>query len=326
MREYAWPPGLPPEDDSETSMRATAEVIRNLFLAHRAARLALRAGPGGEQRLVSANSYYLGLPTHFWKLPLPLMQWVDWRATSEKGWDEEDWALVEGRIVLRPQLGMPGGRRSFSRQRAHVGPLLIAALAALSRQLAAMFGEARTFAALSSFTASNWWQLGMRGRLPEFLCPRECVGQIDYVAFDYYFGTQFVGRIGTLLDVIERRYDRAPIWAAGLGDALRYFAEMFPGLPLFIIENGFAGPHTELSRARHLRQHLRQVQYALADGLDVIGYLAWSLTTNREWGLPSGPHADFGLYHVDLDGDPALTRHRTPVAGTYQTIIHHRRA
>jgi hypothetical protein len=325
MREYAWPPGLPPEDDSETSMRATAEVIRNLFLAHRAARLALRAGPGGEQRLVSANSYYLGLPTHFWKLPFPLMQWVDWRATSEKGWAEEDWALVEGRIVLRPELGRPG-RRASNRPRAHVGPLLIAALAALSRRVAAMFGEARTFAGLSSFTASNWWQLGMRGRLPEFLCPRECVGQLDYVAFDYYFGTQFVGRIGTLLDVIERRYDRAPIWAAGLGDALRYFAKLFPGLPLFIIENGFAGRHTELARARHLRQHLRQVQCALADGLDIMGYLAWSLTTNREWGLPSGPHADFGLYHVDLDGDPTLTRHRTPVAGTYQTIIHHRLA
>jgi hypothetical protein len=178
MREYAWPPGLPPEDDSETSMRATAEVIRNLFLAHRAARLALRTGPGGEQRLVSANSYYLGLPTHFWKLPFPLMQWVDWRATSEKGWAEEDWALVEGRIVLRPELGRPG-RRASSRPRAHVGPLLIAALAALSRGVAAMFGEARTFAGLSSFTASNWWQLGMRGHLPEFLCPRECVGQLD---------------------------------------------------------------------------------------------------------------------------------------------------
>jgi hypothetical protein len=307
-------------------MRATAEVIRNLFLAHRAARLALRDGPGGEDRLVSANSYYLGLPTHLWKFPFPLMQWVDWRATSEQGWAEEDWILVEGRIMLRPALRRPSQQRAPTLQPVHPGPLLLAGLATLSRHVAALFGETKTFAALSSFTASNWWQLGLRGRLPEFLCPRECVGQLDYVAFDYYFGTQFLGRIGTLLDVIERRYDRAPIWAAGLGDALRYFAEMFPGLPLFIIENGFAGPPSEISRARHLRKHLRQVQCARAGGLNVIGYLAWSLTTNREWGLPPGPHADFGLYHVDLDGDPTLTRHRTPVAGTYSSIIRHRRA
>ena len=88
-------------------MRATAEVIRNLFLAHRSARLALRAGDGGERRLVTANSYYLGLPTHFWRLPFPLMQWVDWRATSEKGWSEEDWVLIEGRIAVRPDLRPP---------------------------------------------------------------------------------------------------------------------------------------------------------------------------------------------------------------------------
>ena len=67
MERYAWPPGLPPEanQDEDESMRATAEVIRNLFLANREARLALRAGSGGERRLVSANGYYLGLPDRF---------------------------------------------------------------------------------------------------------------------------------------------------------------------------------------------------------------------------------------------------------------------
>ena len=110
----------------EEMMRATAEVIRNLFLAHRSARLVLRSGPGGQRRLVSANGYYLGLPTHLWNLPLPLMQWVDWRASSEKGWSEEYWALVEGRIVLRPgrrrpvadvrdRVAQPGDRRGVRR-------------------------------------------------------------------------------------------------------------------------------------------------------------------------------------------------------------------
>jgi beta-glucosidase/6-phospho-beta-glucosidase/beta-galactosidase len=324
MREYVWPPGLPTSTSDEEMMRATAEVIRNLFLANRAARLELRAGPGGEQRLVSANSYYLGLPTRFWRLPLPLMQWVDWRARSEKGWSEEDWALVEGRIVLREQRRRsPDGQEPAG---AAPGARVVAALAEASRGLAARLGSAKTFAVVSSFTASNWWQLGLRGWLPEFLCPRECVGQLDYVAFDYYFGTPLLTRIASLLDVLERRYDRAPIWSAGLYDALRYFAAMFPGLPLFVIENGVASARDDTKRARYVRDHLREVQRARHDGIDVIGYLAWSLTTNREWGLKAGPQGDFGLFHVNLDDDPALVRHPTGAARAYQAIITHRSA
>ena len=166
----------------------------------------------------------------------------------------------------------------------------------------------------------------MRGRLPEFLCPRECIGQLDFVAFDYYFGTQYLAKMGTLLDVLERRYDRAPIWAAGLGDALRYFAGMFPGLPLFVIENGVAAGRDDPRRARYLRDHIREVQRARQAGINVIGYLAWSLTTNREWGLQAGPHGDFGLYHIDLDSDPELLRHQTGAARAYQAIINRRTA
>jgi beta-glucosidase/6-phospho-beta-glucosidase/beta-galactosidase len=324
LHEHTWPPGLPAGTLDEAMMRATAEVIRNLFLAHRLARLALRSGAGGEQRLVSANSYYFGLPTHFWRLPFPLMQWVDWRATSERGWSEEDWALVEGRIVLRP--GRAQTLSAAQQAGTHAGPILIGVLAALSRRLAGYFGAAKTFAVLSSFTASNWWQLGMRGRLPEFLCPRECIGQLDYVAFDYYFGTQYLGKLSALLDVIERRYDRAPIWAAGLYDAITYFARMFPDLPLFVIENGVAAIPNDPKRARYLRDHIREVQRAVQKGVNVIGYLAWSLTTNREWGLKAGAQSDFGLYHVDLDGDPELIRHSTGAARAYQAIINRRTA
>jgi hypothetical protein len=316
MAEYAWPPGLPPDTDDAESMRATAEVIRNLFRANRSARLALRAGPGGDRRLVSANSYYLGLPNRLLRLPIPLMRWVDLRASSEKGWSEEDWILREGRIVarppdphgllLQPSLQVPSGR----------------ALAPVG--LTELFGAVKGFAAMFSFISSNWWQLGMRGDLPTFLCPPECRDQLDYVAFDYYFGTPFLHNIGHLLDVIERRYHLAPIWAGGLHDALRYFQSLFPDKPLFVIENGVAGQPGSRRRARYLRDHIREVQRARDDGVNVIGYLAWSLTTNHEWGLPHGPIGDFGLYHVDLPGDPTLTRHPTPATVAYATMIRHR--
>jgi hypothetical protein len=226
--------------------------------------------------------------------------------------------------VLRPD--RKRADRAAAPAGAHAGPILLAGLAHLTARLARSLGGAKTFAVLSSFMASNWWQLGMRGRLPSFLCPPECVGQQDFVAFDYYFGTQLLTKAGALVDVLERRYDRAPIWAGGLYDALRYFADMFPNLPLFVIENGVAARHTDAKRARYLRDHIREVQRARQAGIEVIGYLAWSLTTNREWGLQAGPQADFGLYYIDLDGDPDLTRHPTGAALAYRTIVRRRTA
>ena len=316
MQEYAWPPGLPPSADDDESMRATAEVIRNLFKANREARRALRSGPGGERRLVSANGYYLGLPDRFWRVPFPLMHLVDWRARSEKGWNEEEWVMREGRIVTR---ATRAENRLLTLLARGVGlPLL--------RPLARVLADLHRFGAMFSFVGANWWHLGMRGDLPAFLCPPDCRNQQDYVAFDYYFGTPLLAQVGTLMEVLERRYDRAPIWPAGLYGALRYFKDLFPDKPIFIIENGVAAERGDKKRARYLRDHVREVQHARQDGVNVIGHLAWSLTTNREWGLRTGAHGDFGLYHVDLDGDPKLVRHPTPAALAYCTIIRRRGA
>ena len=319
LARYAWPPGLPSEASDDEQMRASAEVIRHLFLAHRAARRALRAGPGGEGRLVSANTYYLGLPSQLWRFTIPLMRLVDWRAKSEKGWSEEDWVLAEGRLVLHPHL-------TEQRRTSRVSAGLLKTLGGAVEAALDLLGGAKGFAALFSFIGANWWLLGMRGELPEFLCPPECRGEQDYVAFDYYYGTRYLFRIGSLMDVLLRRYDRAPIWPGGLSQALNYLQGLFPGQPLFVIENGVAGPSSSLKRSVYLWDHLRAIQSARADGVNVIGYLAWSLTTNREWGLPSGPHGDFGLFHIDLDHDEALTRQPTPASQTYEWLVRHRGA
>jgi hypothetical protein len=249
------------------------------------------------------------------------MRLVDWRAASEKGWSEEDWDLVEGRLVLKPALAGPPERRQLQQPAAH--PLLTVPLAALGqagKAISSLLGQTKTFAALFSFLGSNWWQLGMRGNLPSFLCPPECRGQLDFVAFDYYYGTELLHQIGSLLDVLERRYERAPIWPGAFYDALKYFQAMFPHLPLFVVENGVAAPPDGRQRANYLRDHVRQLQLAHRDGVKLLGYLAWSLTTNREWGLPHGPAGDFGLYHVDLDDDPALRRQWTPAVDAFRAI------
>jgi beta-glucosidase len=68
------------------------------------------------------------------------------------------------------------------------------------------------------------------------------------------------------------------------------------------------------------------LQRARAKGIDVRGYVYWSLTTNSELGRPAVPGNDFGLYHIDLVHDEALARRSTPAAGIYADIIRRRGA
>lgn len=181
----------------------------------------------------------------------------------------------------------------------------------------------KQYSIVSTVLASNWWHLGMAGKLDEFLCPHECVGQQDFVGLDYYWGIHALrlDRIQRLVEAGLGRFDRAPVWPSALYSHLRYQASLFPDLPLLIVENGSVDVADGVSRSAYLRQHVEQVQRAVRDGINVAGYVCWSLTSNREWGLPFNPGSDFGLYHIDLDNDPELKRVPTPAAATYKEII-----
>jgi beta-glucosidase/6-phospho-beta-glucosidase/beta-galactosidase/ABC-type amino acid transport substrate-binding protein len=181
---------------------------------------------------------------------------------------------------------------------------------------------------LSTMLNTNWWHLGMAGRLPEFLCPSECVGKQDFVGFDYYWGIPSfrIHRLLRLFDSMRQRYDRAPVWPGGLHRLLRSYDRMFGGQEILIVENGCVDATDGHDRARYLRRHLREVARARQEGVNVSGYICWSITSNREWGLPFAPHSDFGLYHVDLDRDPVLERVPTPAAEAFADAIRAERA
>ncbi len=100
--------------------------------------------------------------------------------------------------------------------------------------------------------------------------------------------------------------------ADGLGMTLRKTAEAVPGVPLWVGENGMACPDIivdgacdDPARITYLKDHLAQVVDARADGVDVRGYLAWSLFDNIEWA--EGWRQRFGIVHVDQE-----TQVRTP--------------
>lgn len=181
----------------------------------------------------------------------------------------------------------------------------------------------KLYSVFSTALCSNWWHLGMAGRLPTFLCPPECVGQQDFVGFDYYWGIPSIGlqRFQQLLAAVVGHYNDAPVWPGALYSMLKYYARMFPQKELLIIENGCVVKASGIDRSTYLQRHVREVVRARRHGIKIPIYICWSITSNREWGLPFDDGNDFGLYHIDLDTDPDLKRQPTSSAETYKRII-----
>ncbi|MDA2806370.1 GH1 family beta-glucosidase [Nocardiopsis suaedae] len=106
-----------------------------------------------------------------------------------------------------------------------------------------------------------------------------------------------------------------PVVPRGLYDLLtglhRRYGDRLP--PLYITENGCSrddapdadGRVADPERCAYLEGHLHALADAVADGVDVRGYFAWSLLDNFEWA--EGYTQRFGLVHVDFD-----TGRRTP--------------
>nr|WP_208388215.1 family 1 glycosylhydrolase [Microbacterium halimionae] len=80
-----------------------------------------------------------------------------------------------------------------------------------------------------------------------------------------------------------------------LGMAVRDAAAAAPGVPILITENGIATDDDD-RRIAYTAAALDGLFAAMADGIDVRGYLHWSLLDNYEWGH-WGP--TFGLIAVD---------------------------
>ena len=189
--------------------------------------------------------------------------------------------------------------------------------------LRAFDGFRKMLSMFATMLGTNWWNLGMAGRLAPFLCPAECVGALDYVGLDYYWGVPSIrpSQVERLLAAAQCRYGNAPVWPTVLYDILREQQAAFPGKPVVVIENGCVTTADRIARPQYIERHLAMVQRAAADGIPVRAYVCWSITSNREWGLPFDSSSDFGLYHIDLDTDPNLTRIPTPAAERYKQII-----
>jgi beta-glucosidase len=77
------------------------------------------------------------------------------------------------------------------------------------------------------------------------------------------------------------------------------------GLPLLVTENGIA-TRDEALRREFLLQHITAAGEAVQRGINLIGYLYWSLIDNFEWAFGTAPR--FGLASVDYDTQARCAR------------------
>ncbi|MEI6698314.1 MAG: family 1 glycosylhydrolase [Mycobacteriaceae bacterium] len=108
--------------------------------------------------------------------------------------------------------------------------------------------------------------------------------------------------IGGCLPATECSDTAQIINPAGLRDVLD-IADSY-GIPLWVTESGLADA-ADTKRASYTVRHLAVINKAIADGMDIRGYTAWSLTDNLEWVLGYDPR--YGLYSYD-----PVTLVRTP--------------
>jgi beta-glucosidase len=144
---------------------------------------------------------------------------------------------------------------------------------------------------------------------------RDAVRALSDRAFDWTIGA----RPGT--EQTQMGWEVAP---DGLRDVLLALHRGYAPREIVITENGAAYPDTldpdgrvrDDRRVAYLARHVAAAGEALASGVPLTGYHAWSLLDNYEWSL--GYTRRFGLVHVDF-----ATQRRTlkDSAGWYGRLI-----
>ena len=105
----------------------------------------------------------------------------------------------------------------------------------------------------------------------------------DWVGVQAYTRTK-IGPDGPLPipDDAERTLTGWEYYPPAVGDGIRN-AWARAGVPVYITENGMATAD-DARRIHYTRGALEAVHACIADGVDVRGYLHWSLLDNYEWG------------------------------------------
>ncbi|MCA1647855.1 MAG: family 1 glycosylhydrolase [Chloroflexi bacterium] len=121
---------------------------------------------------------------------------------------------------------------------------------------------------------------------------RRALPALDWIGVNYYsrtlVGWPWPGPRD--LDAAERTDFGWEIYPQGLYDVLRRVGQY--GKPVVITENGIADEDDD-QRPAYIVAHIRQLHRAIAAGVDLRGYMHWTLLDNFEWA--EGFEQHFGL-------------------------------
>ncbi|KAM4731093.1 lactase/phlorizin hydrolase-like [Anableps anableps] len=179
-----------------------------------------------------------------------------------------------------------------------------------------------------------------KSRLPEFT-PEEIKrinGTYDYFGLNHYcsvlafpvdYGTtqHFEADRGVVVISDRTWLESGSVWLRmtpfGLRRLLKFIKDEYRNPPIIITENGVSenGPVdlNDVHRKYFYEKYINQVLKAyLLDGVNIIGYTAWSLLDNLEWAV--GYTERFGLFYVNRS-DPDLPRTPKASVSFYSSII-----
>lgn len=119
----------------------------------------------------------------------------------------------------------------------------------------------------------------------------------DFIGVNYYFTDMYSGfKIVHDLDHIsDLGWEMKPEYLEKVLLRLKKYKK-----PIFVLETGVADMHDHY-RKRWLNGTIRSVANALEAGVDVQGYMHWSLFDNFEWAYGKWPR--FGLIKIDYAND-----------------------
>ena len=142
---------------------------------------------------------------------------------------------------------------------------------------------------------------------------------LDFLGLNVYFGEMYRAVAGGAPEVVPFAQDHPrtscnwPVVPESLYWAAKFYAERYK-LPVIIAENGMSTNDTPGSdsavhdpeRIQFLRDYLRELKRACADGIDVRGYFLWSLMDNFEW--TAGYRQRFGIVYVDYQTQKRIAK------------------
>ncbi|KAJ8715713.1 hypothetical protein PYW07_010195 [Mythimna separata] len=184
-----------------------------------------------------------------------------------------------------------------------------------------------------------------RSRMPEFTEEENAFvrGASDFFGVNHYTAkmvsaTQYKedAPVPSFMDDMDVGQFALPEWPVGASswlmlvpnsiyNTLTHLKEKYNNPVFYITENGWSSyPDSSLiddDRITYYRSSMESLLNCLDDGINLKGYMAWSLMDNYEW--MQGYQERFGLYHVNFE-DPARTRTPRKSAFVYKHIIKNR--